>query len=84
MKVVFKTNVDNYKTNCWPDNIEIPPRKGDMVMVNQSFVDYYASKKLPTRMEVVDVTWSEKGVVCELWFTAIDVAFAKAGGVKLF
>ena len=83
MKVVFKTNIDHYQTNCFPMNLEIPPRIGETVLVTEVFVDYYAKQKLPIRMEVVDVTWTEKGVVCELWYKKIDVEASKLSGVKL-
>lgn len=83
MKVIFKTNVDHYKTNCWPTNIDIPPRKGDTVMVVEAFDKHYQSKRLPTEMEVVNVTWTEKAVLCELWYKAIDVRLAELSGVKL-
>ncbi len=83
MKVVFKTNVDHYRTNCWPTNIDFPPRIGETVMVVEAFESYYSNKKLPTQMKVVDVTYTEKGVLCELWYRPIDVESAKLSGVKL-
>lgn len=83
MKVVFHTNVDHYKTNCFPDNLTIPPRIGESVSVTESFINYYRNKNLPTRMEVVDVIWTDKGVVCELWYKEIDVKAAKISGVSL-
>lgn len=83
MKVTFRTNIDHYKTNCFPDNFDIPPRKGETVLVVKVFADYYAKQKLPLRLEVVDVTWTEDGVVCELWYKKNDVEAAKLSGVKL-
>jgi len=83
MKVIFRSTVDHYKTNCWPTNIEMPPRKGDTVMVVEAFGSYYSGKKLPTEMEVVNVTWTEKGVLCELWYRKIDIEAAKLSGIKL-
>ncbi len=84
MKVVFKTNIDNYKTNCFPSNLEIPPRIGETVLVSEVFVDYYSKQKLPIRLQVVDVTWTEKGVICELHYKEIDVKAASLSGVNLF
>ena len=84
MKVVFKTNLDNYQTNCFPENLIYPPRKGDKVLVNEVFVKYFADKKLPLSLEVVDVIWTEVGVVCELWYSETDVRAAKEFGVNLF
>lgn len=83
MQVVFRTNVDHYQTNCWPTNIEIPPRMGEHVLVTQSFQKHYADQKLPIRMEVRNVTWSEGCVVCELWYCDHDVKMAKLNGVQL-
>lgn len=84
MKVVFKTNLDNYQTNCFPENLIYPPHKGDKVLVNEVFVKYFADKKLPLSLEVVDVIWTEVGVVCELWYSETDVRAAKEFGVNLF
>ncbi len=53
-------------------------------MVVETFGKYYSDKKLPTRLEVVDVTWTDKGVVCELWYKKIDVDKANLNGTKLF
>jgi hypothetical protein len=83
MKVIFKTNIDHYKTNCFPNNLEIPPRIGETVLVTEVFFDYYQKQKLPTQMKVVDVIWTDKGVVCELWYREIDIEAAKLSGVKL-
>lgn len=84
MKVVFKTNIDHYKTNCFPENINIPPRIGETVLVTEVFMDYFSKQKLPVRLEVVDVIWTEKGVLCELFYKNIDIESAKISGVKLF
>ncbi len=84
MKIIFKTNVDKYQTNCWPQNLEMPPRIGESVMVTEVFVDYYQKQGLPVRMHVVDVTWTDKGVVCELCYKLIDIEQAKAQGVNCF
>jgi hypothetical protein len=84
MKVVFKTNLDRYKTNCFPNNFEIPPRIGESVLVLESFADYFIKQKLPIRLEVVDVFWTENGAVCELWYKKIDVEACKLSGVDLF
>lgn len=82
MKVVFKTNIDAYKTNCFPTNLEMPPRIGEKVMVSEVFLNYFSGKKLPLRLEVVDVTWSELGVICELWYNKKDKEIADKNGAK--
>jgi len=35
-------------------------------------------------MEIVQVTWSEEAVICELWFRDIDLKSAKLSGINLF
>lgn len=84
MKVIFKTNIDHYQTNCFPTNLEIPPRIGETVLVAEVFVDYYTKKKLPISMVVVNVTWTDRCVICELWYSKNDVEAAKLSGIKLF
>ena len=84
MVVKFLTNINNYQTNCLPDNLTIPPRKGEKVLVIEAFSSHFANKKLPLRLEVVDVIWTDKGVVCELHYCDIDVRIAKSNGVNLF
>jgi hypothetical protein len=84
MKVVFKTNLDAYQMNCFPDNLTFPPRIGETVLVNECFGEYFKNKKLPLRLEVVNVTWCDAGVVCELWYNKTDVVSARISGVNLF
>ena len=83
MKVVFKTNLDNYKTNCFPKDLSQVPRVGEKVMVNEVFIKYFNDKNLPIRLEVVDVIWTEIGVICELWYNALDKKIAEVNGAKL-
>ena len=85
MKVVFKTNIDAYsEKSCFPTNftLEMIPRKGDMVEIITSFVSYYRERKLPLRLEVTRVTWSETMVVCELWYNDTDKKLADIAGAK--
>lgn len=84
MLVIFKTNIDHYKTNCFPKNLVIPPRIGETVSVTDTFESHFRDKRLPTRLEVVDVIWTEDGVVCELWYKEIDVKSSMLSGVELF
>lgn len=84
MKVVFRTNIDHYKKDCWPKNIETPPRIGESVMVVDSMKSYYSNQKLPIKLEVVDVIYSENQIDCELWYNKLDVKSARLSGVKLF
>jgi hypothetical protein len=84
MNITFKTLVDKYKTNCWPTNIDMPPRIGETVMVTDVFFDFYSIQKLPTKMKVVDVIYTDKGVICELFYSDFDLAKSKISGVIFF
>ena len=68
MSIVFKTDLEEYKTNCFPDNLTQVPRVGDFIVVNELFLEYYMTKKLPCTLEVIKVFWTNKGVVCELGY----------------
>ena len=83
MKIVFRTNSSFYQTNCWPTNIDVPPRIGDTVLVVEIFVEYFIQNRLPARMEVVDVMWTEKGVICELWYKKSDIKDFELNNIKL-
>jgi hypothetical protein len=82
MKIIFHTNIDTYQTNCWPENLPFVPRKGERVHVSEVFVSYFRDKKLPLRLEVVDVTYTDKAVVCELWYNKTDKELAEMAGAK--
>ncbi len=82
MKVAFKTNIDAYKMGCFPDNITQAPCKGDKVYVTEAFLLYFDQKKLPIRLEVVSVSWTEHGVICDLWYNDTDKKLADNAGAK--
>ncbi len=84
MRVIFKTNIDAYKTNCFPENFTIPPRIGEKVYVAEVFKSYYEQKNLPGRLEVVDVSWFDYGVICELGYNETDKKAYTQSGHKLF
>ena len=84
MRVLFKTNIDNYQTNCFPENLPFVPRIGEKVMVTNVFVQWFKDKNLPTRLEVVDVIYTDQGVVCELWYNETDRKLAELSGAVLF
>ena len=73
MTVIFHTNIDAYNTNCFPEYISIPPRIGEKVSVVEAFGKHFINQKLPTSLEVVDVTWTDHGVICELHYSKIDL-----------
>jgi len=60
------------------------PRIGETVEVSIDLHSYYQDKKLPTRMQVVDVTHTSNGIIVELWFKDVDVKAAELNGVNLF
>jgi len=84
MEIRFKTNLDAYQTNCFPENLTEVPRKGENILVNSIFIDYFKKKKLPVILEVYNVTWCEDGVVCELSYRKIDLENARLNGINLF
>ena len=83
-KIKFKTNLDKYQGNCFPSNLEIPPRVGEKVAVVEGFISHYMNRKLPTTLEVVDVLHTEKLIVCELWYSKTDILSAEVSNVDLF
>ena len=84
MTIKFKTNIDHYKKNCFPENLTQVPRKGDMVMVNQVLGEYFSKKGLPLALEVVQVNWCELGVIVELHYSEHHIKMAQISGVNLF
>ena len=85
MVVRFKTNIDKYDADYhFPSNLTIPPRKGEKVMVRESLLEDFTSRNLPPILEVVDVTWLEGGVICELHYRKIDVESAKLNNINLY
>lgn len=85
MRIIFSTALDKYPTNRFPTYLAIPPRIGESVEVLDLFKPIYIKDKLPTRLVVVDVTWtSDYNVVCELWYKETDVMSAKISGIDLF
>lgn len=84
MKVIFTTNIDAYneKLYCFPLHFEIPPRKGDMVQVQETLIGYFEALKLPTRLEVTRVIWEQHRVICELWYNETDKKMADMAGAQ--
>lgn len=84
MKILFDTNLDNYNLSSFPENLTYVPRVGEVVMVREELIKYYLDKKLPITLEVVKVTHTESGVVCELWYSKIDLERATQNKINLF
>jgi len=85
MKITVHTNIDRYKKySVFPEYLSQVPRIGDTILVTEIFKKYFIDQKLPLRLEVVDVIWSEHGVTCELYYKKIDIDIAKQNGINLF
>lgn len=84
MKVIFKTNLDRYPNDVFPNNLDDVPRIGDCVQVTSAYIANYSASKRPTKLEVVSVTWTEKNAICELWYSELDVKIAKNANIDLF
>lgn len=85
MKIVFTTNIDAYnEKNCFPHDFPLTmiPRNGDMVEVKGDLHSYYRGLKLPIRLEVTRVTWTETMVICELWYNEADKKASDIAGGK--
>lgn len=82
MKVIFKTNIDAYKSSWFPENLQFVPRIGEFVKVKNSYVNHLQSQKLPSRLEVKNVEYTEDYVVCDLWYNSTDKQLADMSGAK--
>jgi len=83
MKIIFTTNIDAYKNkSCFPSHLEFVPRIGEKVSTILDWTDIFKKKKLPTRLEVVDVTHTLTGVIVELWYNKQDLEIATLAGGK--
>lgn len=91
MIVIFKTNLDQYQGEHFGSRFgwkEAVPRVGDLVEVRGLYYSHFQSKKMPTRLEVVRVTWQEVyddiEVTVELWYNKLDLELAKNAGAPVF
>lgn len=91
MKVVFSTNLDQYQGRYFGrlmyQNSRIIPRVGEFVEVIPDYKQHLASMKLPTRLEVVRVTYQEEEdliVRVELWYNKTDLELAKLANAPVF
>ena len=87
MQILFKTNLDKYSNKlCFPtlDTMDAMPRIGETINVISEFYTYYRDMRHPTSLQVVNVTWAEKAMICELSYSDIDFRTAKVSGINLF
>lgn len=80
----FRTNLDKYRNNCFPKNLNIPPRVGEIVSVIEVMKPHFEKMRLPTTLEVVRVTHTEQNIICELWMSELDVAICNENGINIF
>lgn len=84
MKVKFQTNLDKYESSYFPSNLEIPPRIGEKVEVCSCVIEFLQIQKLPTRLEVRDVTYNGFGAVVELHYNETDLKIALANDAGVY
>lgn len=77
MEIVYHTNIDRYKSMDFSRLPECVPRKGEHVEVAKVYHHGLAIRKLPIRLQVVDVTYKENYVEVELHFDPLDVELWK-------
>jgi hypothetical protein len=71
MKVVFKTNLDQYRSVSWPV-LDVVPNIGEFVYVHPGSEAHCKSKKIPYRLRVTEVSYHYDRVEVDLWYTDID------------
>jgi hypothetical protein len=80
MDIIYHTNIDRYKTmfsRIYGTPSCTIPRKGEHVEVEKVYHHGLATRKLPIRLQVVDVTYKESYVEVELHFDPLDVELWK-------
>jgi hypothetical protein len=71
--IVFHTNIDAYKSFDLSMLPNCVPRKGEHVEMPKVYHHGLAVRKLPHRLQVIDVTYKENFVEVELHFDSLDV-----------
>lgn len=84
MTIKIITALDNYQTNCFPENLTQVPRIGECVRVVNAFYTHFKQKRLPIELIVKNVIWTENGALVEVWYRNIDVEAAKLNNINLF
>ena len=84
MNIIIQTNIDAYKTNCFPTLSQVP-RVGDLIIITNSFHSYYESKRLPTVLEVKQVMWGDNDFVSvSVHYMQSTITAAQYSGVNLY
>ena len=71
MIVVFNTNIDKYNQVKWPD-LDVVPRKGELVYVHPTSNLYCENSRIPKRLEVKRVSYYQDYIYVDLWFSETD------------
>lgn len=79
MKVLFKTNLDWYRTVAWP-TLDTPPPIGTTVHVSPGSEPFCRVNKIPSRLKVVAHDYYFDRVEVELWYLPIDTESANLSG----
>lgn len=69
MKVIFRTNLDWYKTVSWPV-LDFPPRIGEDVFVHPGSERFCDVNNIPSKLRVVNVSYHVDKVEIELWYNS--------------
>jgi hypothetical protein len=80
IEIVLKTNIDSYRNVQW-QQLKHVPRIGEHIELPKVYHKIYAERKLPYRLEVVDVTYLECSVLVELHFDELDVKLWKDASI---
>ena len=84
MKILIQSNIDAYKTNCFPTNLAHVPRKGEYVAVTKAFEDHYIKKGLPTRLVTTSVIHAEYGVVVKVHYSETQIELMQTAGTNMY
>lgn len=82
MKVFLRTNLDRYNSADFATPIDFIPRAGDYIQVLDRVAPKFIQNKLPTRLEVISVTHTERGTICELWYNEYDKKICDLAGAE--
>lgn len=85
MAIILKTNIEHYQQEDLFPNLTVIPRIGETIEVREAYKEMFEKEKLPTRLEIVGVTYKEGNVVeCQLVYNYYDKKKAKLAGANLY
>lgn len=87
IKVNFHTNLDDYFSSDFPQEVLSVPRVGEHINVLPELEEMFIHKKLPRRLKVVDVTHTvdreKKPIVkVELWYSDTEYKLFFPNGLE--